>query len=78
MEMLEEQIRVSLRRGDALARCSVSQYVVMLPQANYENSCMVCERIIKAYCRKHPHSDAVIRYEVYPLEPDTGSFQISE
>ncbi len=73
MHRLEEQIRLSLRRGDAAAKCSNSQYIVMLPQANYENSCMVCERVIQAYYRKHPHSDADIRYAVYPLQPDQQS-----
>ncbi len=75
MERLEEQIRFSLRRGDAAAKCSISQYIIMLPQANYENSCMVCERIIKAYYRKHPHSDANIQYAVYPLQPDEVCFK---
>ena len=76
VDMLGEEIRNSLRRGDAAAKCSASQYVIMLPQANYENSCMVCERVIRSYYQKHPHSDAIIRYAVYPLEPDEGSFQM--
>ena len=71
MHMLEEQIRICLRRGDAAAKCSNSQYIVMLPQANYENSCMVCERVIQTYYRKHPHSDADIKYAVYSMLPDT-------
>ena len=69
MENLEDQIRVSLRRGDAVARCSVSQYILMLPQANYENSCMVCERIVGAFSRRYPHSPVQLKYEVHPLEP---------
>lgn len=69
MENLETQIRVNLRRGDAATRCSISQYILMLPQANYENSCKVCERIIKAFNRKYPHSPAGIQYTVHPLSP---------
>ena len=69
MEHLETQIRVNLRRGDAATRCSVSQFILMLPQANYENSCKVCERIIRAYNRRYPHSPAAIQYTVYPLSP---------
>lgn len=69
MDNLETQIRVNLRRGDAATRCSVSQYIVMLPQANYENSCKVCERIVKSFCRKYPHSPAGIQYAVHPLNP---------
>ncbi|MGE4277460.1 MAG: BTAD domain-containing putative transcriptional regulator [Lawsonibacter sp.] len=71
MENLQEQIRMSLRRGDVAAQCSVSQFILMLPQANYENSCMVCGRIIKAFCRQYPHSPAELNYSVQPLEPST-------
>ena len=69
MENLQEQVRLNLRRGDIASRCSVSQYILMLPQANYENSCMVCERIIKAFTRQYPHSPAQLHYSVQPLEP---------
>lgn len=70
MPNVEDAIQHSLRRGDSAARCSASQYVIMLPRANYENSCMVCERIIKAYYRKYARNDALLRYEVRALEPD--------
>lgn len=69
MENLSEVIRTSLRKGDIASRCSVSQYILMLPQANYENSCMVCERIVKAFFRQYPHSPAELSYSVQPLEP---------
>ena len=49
----------------------MSQYILLLPQANYENSCKVCERIIKAFCRQYPHSPAQLHYSVQPLEPNT-------
>ncbi len=67
---LQDTIRCSMRRGDSAARCSASQYVIMLPRANYENSCMVCERIIKAYYQKYSRLDAELRYEVFPIQPD--------
>ena len=70
MENLQELIRNSLRKGDIAARCSVSQYILMLPQANYENSCKVCERIIRAFGRQYPHSPAFLHYSVQPLEPN--------
>jgi len=69
MENLQKLICSNLRKGDIAARCSVSQYIMMLPQANYENSCMVMERIIKAFSRQYPHSPAVLRYSVQPLDP---------
>lgn len=70
MDNLRDAVRNSLRRGDSAARCSVSQFVVMLPGANYENSCMVCERIIRSYNKKFSPSGTEIRYEIRPIEPD--------
>ena len=67
MENLGEQIRLSLRRGDAFSRCSPSQYVVLLPGANYENSCVVCRRVIGAFFRRYPHGAVRIGFKVQPL-----------
>lgn len=69
MEQLSEQLRQNLRRGDIISRCSVSQYIIMLPKANYENSCMVCRRVITAFHRAHPHVSAKINFMVQPLTP---------
>lgn len=70
MDNMEGIIRGALRRGDVVARCSLSQFVVMLPQANFENSQMVAQRIQRAFQRQYPHSPAVIQLAVYPLEPN--------
>jgi len=70
MSNLQELICSCLRRGDVAARCSLTQFIILLPQANYENSCMVMERIIKAFVRQHPHSPAALRFSVQPLEPN--------
>jgi len=69
MKNLLDQIRYSLHRGDVVAPCSVSQYILMLPQANYENSCMVCQRILLSFARRYPHSPAKLHYSVQPLIP---------
>lgn len=69
MGQLGEQLRLNLRRGDTISRCSVSQYIIMLPKANYENSCMVCRRILGAFHRAHPHVTAKVNYMVQPLTP---------
>lgn len=70
MENLSEQIRLNLRRGDVFTRCSASQYVIMLPQANFENSCVVCRRLINVFDRRYPHSPVRIHYLVRPLDPN--------
>lgn len=68
MEKLRQQIAGQLRQGDVVSRCSISQYVILL-QANYENSNMVCERIIRAFEKANPYSPATIGYSVLSLEP---------
>ena len=70
MDNLQDIIVHSLRQGDIVTKCSVSQFIIMLPQANYENSCAVCQRIIRAFGRQHPHSPASIQFSVQPLEPN--------
>ena len=69
MENLKELILSNLRQGDVVSQCNMSQLVIMLPQANYENSCAVCKRIEKAFYRQYPHTPARIHTSVHPLEP---------
>lgn len=69
MDNLEEVIRTGLRKGDIVSRCSASQFILMLPQANYENSRMVSERVIRAFSRRYPHSPARLDYSVWAMEP---------
>lgn len=69
VDNLRELIRAGLRRGDVAARCSLSQFILLLPQANYENSCMVCDRIVRSFNRQYPHSPARLHISVHPLEP---------
>lgn len=69
VENLLKQIQQNLRDGDVTSRCSISQVILMLPQANYENSCKVCERVIRAFNKAHPHSAVEICYSVQPVEP---------
>ena len=70
MDQLGESLRSNLRRGDVISRCSASQYILLLPKANYENSCMVCRRCMAAFQRKHPHVTARIHYLLQPLTPN--------
>lgn len=67
---LQDTIRCSLRRGDSASRCSASQYVIMLPRANYENSCMVCERVLRAFYQKYSRLDVELRFDVFPIQVD--------
>ena len=69
MTQLGRQIRLNLRRGDTISRCSTTQYILMLPKANYEDSCMVCRRVINNYHKAFPHTAVRIRFMVQPLTP---------
>ena len=62
MNNLQVLVQNNLRRGDVIARCSISQYIILLPQANYENSRMVADRLVSAFYRRYPHSPARLRY----------------
>ncbi|MBE5971809.1 MAG: hypothetical protein E7246_04695 [Lachnoclostridium sp.] len=68
-EQLGEQIRKTLRQSDAFTRCSKTQYIIMLPQASYENSHKICDRIISGYHRQHPLMHIDIRYQIKQLVP---------
>lgn len=71
MEHLDDHIRLSLRRGDVYTQCSMNQYIIMLREANHENSCIVSQRILNAYHSAHPRSSASLSYMVDLLTPST-------
>lgn len=66
---LQKLMISNLRQGDVVTRCSASQLIVMLHQANYEDSCEVCQRLLRAFGRQYPHTPVAIHYSVQPLEP---------
>ena len=73
MDNLEKHLSASLRKGDVITRCSSTQYLIMLPSANYENSCKVCQRFISGFSKKYPHSPVFVDYDVQALLPSTRS-----
>ena len=73
MDNLERYMGQSLRKGDMIARCSSSQFMVMLLSSNYENSCKVCHRIIAGFEKRYPHSPVYVDSYVQPLIPSSLS-----
>lgn len=63
-------MRQSLRKGDVVTMCNDSQYVVMLPRANFEDSCMVADRLTTSFYRRYPHSPAIIIVKVQAIRPE--------
>lgn len=69
MEDLKNAINETLRKGDVFARYSVSQYVILLPTASYENVEMIMKRISSAFYRKYMKKDVGLQYKLQPLDP---------
>ena len=70
MDHLEEVLREGLRRGDAAARCGAGQFILLLPQADYDASRTVCARLVRSFTRRYPHSPVHITCFVQPLPPN--------
>ena len=75
MDQLRTAIHETLRVGDVATRCSASQYILMLVQANFENSRMVCDRVVRHFRLDHPRSPAEVIPTVLPLEPLFGDLR---
>ena len=70
MGQLSQQIRLSLRRDDVFCQCSLSQYAVLLSKANFENSQLVCDRILRSFRRAYPYVPIRIACQIRPLAPE--------
>lgn len=64
MKRLLDAINDSLRRGDVVSRYSGAQYVILLPDINYEDGSMVMERIIKKYYQANRRSVLHLKYKL--------------
>ena len=73
MDRLIESARLSLRRGDMIARYSPAQLVIMLPTVTYEMGQMVCERLTRNFKRENPTLNVAISYNLRPMEPPRAS-----
>ncbi len=69
MDELGESIRSSLRRGDIFSRYSVSQYLMLLPTATYENGEMVLKRIVQNFKKAYSRKDLSITYSLQSIIP---------
>ena len=63
MTKLRECICRSLRVNDIFSRYSVSQYVLMLSDTDYENGERIMKRILEQYKKENPKSKTVISYQ---------------
>lgn len=64
---LKDLLCTMLRCGDTITMCSPSQFVVLLPNCNFEDANTVMERVRSQFFRLYPHSPAKLTYEVQPI-----------
>lgn len=70
MKKLSESIQASLRSGDVYSRYSLSQYVILLPNASLENGHAVMERILRKFRQIGSYPQAEITYSLQCLAPE--------
>lgn len=69
MTALEDAIRSSLWRGDVFCRYSISQYLILLPTATYENGCIALRRIINNFYNQYHNRTILVSYSLQALLP---------
>lgn len=69
MNNLKNSISKALRKGDAFAQYSISQYIIILHGTDYENALKVGERISSIYRTIKPSKNIKIDIKLQPLEP---------
>lgn len=69
LEELRHIIHRCLRTGDVFTRFSASQYLILLPSANYENSIKVVKRILNNYTQTVVGKLAHVKHSVLPVLP---------
>lgn len=68
MQKLIASVGSSLRKGDCMARYSVTQLVLLLPLNTNETVERVLHRVTKNYKSEYPHSPVKLDYSFQPVE----------
>ena len=68
---LGHAITSSLRRGDTYTRYSVSQYMMLLPTASYENGEIVLKRICSNFRKRYSRKNLMVNYALQAILPNT-------
>lgn len=76
MTQFLECVRMSLRRGDMIARYSATQVVIMLPTATTEMGEAVCERVKRNFKREYPKTKVIISHSLRPIESVESSLMM--
>lgn len=68
MDQLQEVLVTNLRRGDVVSKFSGAQFVVLLPAANFENSNIVIDRLVRSFSQQQRNSFLKLNVRVRELE----------
>jgi len=68
MSRLKEAILTSLRMGDTISSYSSTQYILMLPIINYENTELVIARILQNFRFLYRKNDVYVSTKINPLD----------
>lgn len=71
MQILEDLLRRTLRIGDVAARCSTTQFVLLLPNCNYESALIVAERIENKFRSAAGKRRLMLQFEMEELSAET-------
>ena len=72
---LEQAVSSSLRKGDVAAKCGEMQYVVILPNASFENGNLVAQRIQKKFNKVVDDALLSLTYEMQSVEADRAEIR---
>lgn len=72
---LKEWLCSHLRCGDIISMCSPSQFMILLPNANYENTEKVMQRIETGFYQQYPHTPAKLCHYIQPVTPYSDFLQ---
>lgn len=67
MSQLVFTLKASLRKGDVVSQYSGAQFLIMLPNANYEDCLMVMERIMNAFYKQNRKILLTLHYRFKPI-----------
>lgn len=73
MERLHAVISSGLRRSDVFTRCSVSQYLLLLPRVTPEEAAQTAQRLCRAFAESGVGGGMTVEANFQPLEPDAGA-----
>lgn len=72
---LEQAVSSSLRKGDVAAKCGEMRYVVILPNASFENGNLVAQRIQKKFNKVVDDALLSLTYEMQSVEADRAEIR---